>query len=147
MLLTLVLGMVGSIELMDIAKGPEDLLSKAAECFKRQRSFGRDDFWILEEWYYIPLLNLFTVSGFEPSLTTIARRLGLNIAQVADALAQSSVRPLPCDNESDREFGRTASQTGSPIRSRPVMLATRVMPNSSKCGATRWIVCAGEHDR
>jgi uncharacterized protein (TIGR02147 family) len=61
---------------------------KVQSPIKNYQSLGREDFWILEEWFYIPMLNLFTVTGFEPSLTGIARRLGLNIAQVADAVVR-----------------------------------------------------------
>lgn len=50
------------------------------------RSLGRDEFWILEEWYYIPLLNLFTVTEFHPTVEGLAYRLGLNSQQVSEAI-------------------------------------------------------------
>src|SRR6266700_1303385 len=54
----------------------------------------------------------------------------------ADILASASVRPFPCDTESEREFGRHATTTGMPIRSRPVIFAILVMPIDAMCGRT-----------
>ncbi|UUZ57582.1 hypothetical protein LP419_15550 [Massilia sp. H-1] len=45
-------------------------------------------------------------------------------------MAASSVAPLPCEVARARELGRTAITTGRPIRSSPVILASRVMPIS-----------------
>jgi uncharacterized protein (TIGR02147 family) len=50
------------------------------------RNMTRDELWIIEEWFYIPILNLCTVSGFQATVATLAERLGLQPAQVSDAV-------------------------------------------------------------
>ena len=45
---------------------------------------GRDAFWLLESWYHIPILNLFTLSNFAPTAQNIADFLGIRVDQ-ADA--------------------------------------------------------------
>lgn len=40
-------------------------------------SFGRSDFWLLEKWYYLPILNLVTLPSFLVSPEGIAQRLTL----------------------------------------------------------------------
>ena len=45
-----------------------------------------------------------------------------------EALAAASVSPLPCETATERAFGRQTITTGTPVRSRPVTLAMRVMP-------------------
>src|ERR1700722_8547406 len=62
---------------------------------------------------------------------------------VAEARAWESRIPLPCETENDREFGRTATVTGIPIRSSPVTLPTRVMPICCAMRATRARVFSG----
>ena len=52
----------------------------------------------------------------------------------AEALAAAAVSPFPCEVASDLELGRTATYTGSPIRSRPATLASRVIPNFGMSG-------------
>jgi len=58
-------------------------------------------------------------------------------------MAESSDSPFPWETATDRELGRETMITGRPIRSRPVTLATRVIPICAKCGRTRAIVSAG----
>jgi len=50
------------------------------------RNLNRDEIWILEEWYYIPILNFCTLSEVKPTLTNISKRLGLKIEQARDAV-------------------------------------------------------------
>ena len=50
------------------------------------RSLGREDFWLLEEWYYIPVLNLVTVTDFNGQEAEIAKRLGLRLPQAEEAV-------------------------------------------------------------
>lgn len=53
---------------------------------KDYRSLGRENFWMLEEWYYIPVLNLVTVTEFRGAEAEIARRLGLRLSQAEEAV-------------------------------------------------------------
>ena len=55
-------------------------------------------------------------------------------AEVSIAFAAITLAPLPCDTARPREFGRTAMQTGIPIRSSPVTFATRVIPYDESAG-------------
>ena len=64
-----------------------------------------------------------------------------------EALAAASVSPLPCDTATDRELGRQTMTTGTPIRSRPVTLATRVMPSAGSNGCRRATVSSGDTAR
>ena len=61
----------------------------------------------------------------------------------AAARAASLVRPLPWLVATERELGRTAANTGTPMRSSPVRSASRVMPIAAMCGRTRATVSAG----
>src|SRR5262245_19801718 len=65
----------------------------------------------------------------------------------AEAWASSSLRPLPCETDRQRALGRMHNHTGMPMRSSPVMLASRVMPNAGSRGWTRASVCRGEQWR
>ena len=64
-------------------------------------------------------------------------------SMTAETRARSSSRPLPCDTDRQRALGRMHSQTGIPIRSSPVTLARRVMPNIGNRGRTRASVSCG----
>lgn len=50
------------------------------------KTLGREDFWLLDEWYYIPIFNLFTITGFDGTPETMAIRLGLRASQVEEAI-------------------------------------------------------------
>ena len=50
------------------------------------RDLGKEHFWILEEWYYIPILNLFTLTTFPKTTEGIAERLGLKSDKAAEAV-------------------------------------------------------------
>jgi uncharacterized protein (TIGR02147 family) len=50
------------------------------------RSLGREDFWLLDEWYYIPIFNLYTMTGFDGQPESMAAVLGLRLNQVEEAL-------------------------------------------------------------
>ena len=65
----------------------------------------------------------------------------------ADAAADGQSRPFPEDADNDQALGRMASATGNPIRSRPVILAIRVMPASRIKGRRFSRVCVGETAR
>ena len=52
----------------------------------------------------------------------------------AEACAGSAVTPLPWDTDRHRALGRTQIHTGMPMRSSPVTLATRVIPNAGSRG-------------
>ena len=55
----------------------------------------------------------------------------------AATLAASGVRPFPWLVATEREFGRTVTNTGRPIRSSPVMSASRVIPMTDLSGDSR----------
>lgn len=48
---------------------------------------GKPDYWLLEEWYHLPLLNLATVEGFDPQ--TAASRLQITSEQASHSLQRS----------------------------------------------------------
>src|SRR5262245_47480262 len=61
----------------------------------------------------------------------------------ADTLAESRSSPLPWETDSDREHGRTDMTTGIPMTSRPVTLASLVMPIFGSSGFSLASVSAG----
>ena len=56
-------------------------------------------------------------------------------SMMADTAAAARSRPLPCVTEFASPSGRTACTTGMPIRSSPVMSASRVIPRQSSRGS------------
>lgn len=48
-------------------------------------SLGESDFWLLEKWFYIPVLNSFTLSTSHKS-SVIAKRLGLPLTEVESTI-------------------------------------------------------------
>lgn len=50
------------------------------------RNFGGEDLWLLEEWYYLPILNLFAVEGFAKTPEELKKRMGITAAQASRAL-------------------------------------------------------------
>ena len=68
-------------------------------------------------------------------------------SMTADACAAESFRPLPWLTASVFEFGRTAIQTGMPIRSSPVTSARRVMPKRGNCWRMRATVSVAQMTR
>ena len=50
------------------------------------REFGRNEYWLLEEWFYLPILNLITLAKPPKTPEDIADRLGLRIDQTKLAL-------------------------------------------------------------
>ena len=61
----------------------------------------------------------------------------------AEAMACGKLDPLPCDTETEREFGRMATATGIPMRSSPVTLPSRVTPIRDADGLIRASVSDG----
>jgi uncharacterized protein (TIGR02147 family) len=55
------------------------------------RNLGGKDLWLLEEWYYLPLLNLLAVTGFQRTPQEVERRLGLSRSQASRALENLKV--------------------------------------------------------
>lgn len=53
---------------------------------KSYRGLGTSEYWLLEDWYHIPIHNLATTLNFTDSAEWIARRLGVPEAQVKDSL-------------------------------------------------------------
>jgi uncharacterized protein (TIGR02147 family) len=45
-------------------------------------------FWVLEEWFYLPLLNCTLLPAYDGKATTLATLLGLPLAQVENAIAR-----------------------------------------------------------
>ena len=64
-----------------------------------------------------------------------------------EAFAAARVSPLPCETATERALGRTTITTGMPMRSRPVTLATRVMPMPASSGRRRARVSSGAQMR
>ena len=86
------------------------------------------------------------ISLYFPNLTgkLIRSACHVSIASITpEASAASIDSPLPSDTATDREFGRVTMTVGNPIRSRPVRLATRVIPIARKCSLTAASVSSG----
>lgn len=49
-------------------------------------ALGKSDFWLLDEWYNLPLLNLITTDDFVSDPAWIARRLGISELHVRQAI-------------------------------------------------------------
>ena len=62
-------------------------------------------------------------------------------------MAAQMSRPLPWETATERELGRTTITTGTPMQSRPVTSAIRVMPMLAINGRTRSTVSRGETRR
>ena len=58
------------------------------------KNLGTEHFWILERWYYIPLLNAFTLSDFQPTSKNLAQLLGLTKSEVDSAVEHFLERGL-----------------------------------------------------
>lgn len=58
----------------------------ASSPIENYANLNRDQIWILDEWFYIPILNLCTVTGFAGKIENISLRLGLKSEQVAAAV-------------------------------------------------------------
>ena len=52
---------------------------------------------------------------------------------IADTFADATSTPLPCETDSEREFGRIAWTTGMPMESKPVTLASLRDADESAC--------------
>jgi uncharacterized protein (TIGR02147 family) len=52
-------------------------------------SLGMADFWLLDDWYHLPLLNLATTEDFESDPAWIAMRLGISPRQAERSLRRS----------------------------------------------------------
>ncbi|RYZ74700.1 MAG: TIGR02147 family protein [Proteobacteria bacterium] len=50
------------------------------------QTLGKDGYWILEDWYHIPLLNLVTSEHFHASSEWISNRLGITTQQAEDSV-------------------------------------------------------------
>ena len=53
-------------------------------------------------------------------------------SMMPETLAAARLKPLPWDTETERELGRQTMTTGIPTLSRPVTLATLVMPMTGR---------------
>jgi uncharacterized protein (TIGR02147 family) len=49
-------------------------------------TLSRPDFWILDEWFYIPVMNAFTLPKFPREAGALARRLGIRSDEAARAI-------------------------------------------------------------
>jgi uncharacterized protein (TIGR02147 family) len=52
------------------------------------QDLGKTEFWMLEEWYHLPLLNLITTEGFNPSPEWMAGRLGITPVKAQQSLGR-----------------------------------------------------------
>lgn len=50
------------------------------------KTFAKRDYILLEKWYYIPLLNLVTLPGFQDDPQWISKKLGVPFSEVKDTL-------------------------------------------------------------
>ncbi len=66
------------------------------------RHLGRDDYWLLEEWYYLPMLNLFAVAGFHPTPQEFATRLAIRVEQASNAVDRFASHQLIAIDENNR---------------------------------------------
>src|SRR5437773_4147143 len=64
-----------------------------------------------------------------------------------DARALARSIPFPCETATDRELGRHTITTGIPTESKPVTLATRVIPMMGAKRITHFNVCSTVCDR
>lgn len=74
------------------------------------KTLKQEDYWLLEEWYLIPILNLFTVSGFSQTTEEIARRLGISKDTAANAVSRLSLKGYLKEN------GTTLERTDMQVR-------------------------------
>lgn len=51
-------------------------------------ALGPSDFWLLDRWYYLPLLNLATTSNFSNEPASVAKRLGLSVVTAERAMTR-----------------------------------------------------------
>lgn len=49
-------------------------------------ALGKSDFWLLEKWFYLPLLNLISCSTFKSEIKWIATRLGVSEVTASEAI-------------------------------------------------------------
>ena len=49
-------------------------------------SLGKTDFWLLDEWYHLPLLNLVTTYDFKDDPAIVAKRLNIDETRVRDSI-------------------------------------------------------------
>ena len=52
------------------------------------QDLGKTEFWMLEDWYHLPLLNLITTEGFNSSAEWIAGRLGISSVKALQSLSR-----------------------------------------------------------
>jgi uncharacterized protein (TIGR02147 family) len=50
------------------------------------KTYGTNEYWLLEEWYRLPILNLVTTANCDPAPSSIARRLGISVKQATESL-------------------------------------------------------------
>lgn len=53
---------------------------------KQYKSLGPEDFWILEKWYIIPILNILTIEPHNGSLELISKRLKVPLLDVEEVI-------------------------------------------------------------
>jgi uncharacterized protein (TIGR02147 family) len=55
---------------------------------QRRAALGEEHVWLLEKWFYVPMLNLATMPGFQDKREWIAARLQISLAEAAAGLAR-----------------------------------------------------------
>lgn len=78
---------------------------------RKFRSLSEPDYWLLEKWYHVPLLNLATVKDFVPEKNWIAGRLGISPRE-----AESSLDRLLRDGYLLRDEDGTISRSQLQVR-------------------------------
>jgi uncharacterized protein (TIGR02147 family) len=74
-------------EKISAATGVESVANEnSASVVENFATLGRPDFWLLEKWYYLPILNLVTLSRFTVSAEAISERLPISPAVAKRAL-------------------------------------------------------------
>lgn len=77
------------------------------------RNLGRKDFWLLEEWYYIPILNIFTLTRGDHSPNEISKRIGVSVQQINETI-HNLIQSGFLKQSSDGQLVRTDLQVRFP---------------------------------
>jgi uncharacterized protein (TIGR02147 family) len=68
------------------ATGIRTVSRKDSALVSEFENFSSNDYWLLDQWYHLPLLNLATTKGFDPAPEKVAARLGISVAEARDSL-------------------------------------------------------------
>lgn len=78
-------------------------------------ALGAKDFWLLENWFHLPLMNLITVEDAGSDTACLAKRLGISKHQVEQSL-ERMMRDGYVRREADGKFKRTKMKIRFPAQ-------------------------------